>query len=102
MTNQKIPFVRILPPLVGGIIVGMWICPTEFYIVASLVTLLIATLISGLFNKTFQNTFYGIAFSLMLFVLGLLLYTKEKQQISSFEEEETIVFGILNDYPIEK
>ena len=102
MTNQKIPFVRIIPPLVGGIIVGIWISPTDLCFVVSLVTLLIATLISSLYNKSFQNTFYGIAFSLTLFVLGLFLYTKEKQQISILEEEETIIYGILNDYPIEK
>lgn len=99
---NKIPFLRIIVPLCAGVITGLAVTPNRvFFIVAAIVAFTI-TAISFLKKPVFYSTLYGVAFSTTMFLTGLLLYTIEKNNITSFNTEETTISGVIDEYPVEK
>ena len=102
MLNKEIPFIRIVAPICCGIVVGLWVSPgTTFFIVAALITAVVF-LVGRYFRKSIYNPVFGLASCLAFFLIGLFLYTKQKEDIHELPEEERIYVGILEDYPLEK
>ena len=102
MLNKEIPFIRIVAPICCGIVVGLWVSPgTTFFIVAALITAAVF-LVGRYFRKSIYNPIFGLASCLAFFLIGLFLYTKQKEDIHELPEEERIYVGILEDYPLEK
>lgn len=102
MLNKEIPFIRIVAPICCGIVVGLWVSPgTTFFIVAALITAAVF-LVGRYFRRSIYNPVFGLASCLAFFIIGLFLYTKQKEDIHELPEEERIYVGILEDYPLEK
>lgn len=104
MVRDKVPFIRIIIPFAMGIATGGWIEPDiGFYLWAFIILgLLLAIAILLHINITIKNVCWGIIYAFALFLIGLFLYTHEKRSLSTLDNEELIIEGIIEDYPIEK
>lgn len=102
MLHKEIPFLRIGLPLCAGIISGLYFKPDTIFLVIAAIIIVSGFLASLLFNKYQTNVVFGSAVTISLFTCGLLLYTNEKDSISTLEPEQTLFAGTLSDYPEEK
>ncbi len=100
--HKEIPFLRICLPLCAGIISGLYLSPSYAVAIIAGLIILSAFSLSFFFNSRQANVIYGWALSGSLFLCGLLLYSREKNNISILQPEKTILAGIVSDYPAEK
>jgi len=100
--HKEIPFLRIGLPLCIGIISGLYIQPDTNVLVIAGIIIIPGFLLSLGFNKYLRNQVFGYALTLSLVMTGLLLYTNEKNSISTFKPEKAIFICTLSDYPEEK
>jgi competence protein ComEC len=100
--HKEIPFLRIGLPVCFGIISGLYINPDIIFLVVAVI-ISISGLIASLFYKEYPaNLLFGFFLTLSLFICGLLLYTNEKQSLSSLKSEQSFFACTLSDYPEEK
>ena len=102
MLHKEIPFLRIGLPLCAGIISGLYIKPDLIFLLIAFITIVSGFLASLFYNKSLTNQIFGYSLTVSLFISGLLLYTNEKDNISNFKPEQTVLTGSLTDYPEEK
>ena len=102
MLHKEIPFLRLGLPLCAGIVSGLYFSPGNLFFITSSVIIILFFCSSLWFNKSLINIVYGLSLTIALFILGLLLYTKEKENISSLEPVKTLFAGELSDFPEEK
>src|SRR5450759_3264642 len=100
--HKEIPFLRIGLPLCAGIISGLYFKPDITFLVIVVIIIISGFLISLLFNKYQINHIYGLPMTVSLFICGLILYTNEKNSISTLRPERTVFTGTLSDFPEEK
>ncbi len=102
MLHKEIPFLRIGLPLCAGIISGLYIKPDITFLVIAGIFIISGFLFSLFFNNYIVNPIFGYTLSISLFTCGLLLYTNEKDSISTLKPEKTLFTGTLSEYPEEK
>ena len=102
MLHKEIPFLRIGLPLCAGIISGLYFKPDITILVIVCIVATTGFIISLFFNKYQSNVIFGFALTISLYVCGLLLYTNEKNSLSTLKPEKTVFTGTLSDYPEEK
>lgn len=101
MLTREVPFFRIILPFCAGIICGLYFNPGYIFFTVAAIILTILFCLSIGFNKSLTNILYGITFSVSLFYAGLLLHTLEKNKISTLENKESVLYGLLSEYPEE-
>jgi competence protein ComEC len=97
--HKEIPFLRIGLPLCIGIISGLYFKPDITFLVIVCIIIISGFLFSLFLNKYQTNQVFGFALTLSLFICGLLLYTNEKNSISTLNPEKTLFTCTLSDYP---
>ena len=102
MLHKEIPFLRIGLPLCAGIVSGLYFKPDITILVIVCIVATTGFIISLFFNKHQSNVIFGFALTISLYVCGLLLYTNEKNSLSTLKPEKTVFTGTLSDYPEEK
>ena len=102
MLHKEIPFLRIGLPLCAGIISGLYIKPDIAFLLIVFIIIISGLFISLLFNKYPVNHIYGLVLTGSLFICGLMLYSNEKNSISTLRPEKTLFTGTLSDFPEEK
>ncbi len=102
MLHKEIPFLRIGLPLIFGIISGLYIKPDIAFLVIAGMLIISGFLFSLFFNKYLTNQVFGYTLTFSLLISGLLLYTKEKNNISTLKPEKTLFACTLSDCPEEK
>ncbi len=102
MLHKEIPFLRIGLPLCVGIISGLYIKPDTVFLLLAGCIIISGFSASIFFNKFQVNLIFGLTLTFSLFLTGLLLYTNEKNSLSTLRAEKTIFAGTLSDYPEEK
>ena len=102
MLHKEIPFLRIGLPLCAGIITGLYIKPDTVFVSVAGCIIISGFSASLFFNKLQVNLIFGLTLTFSLFLTGLLLYTNEKNSLSTLRPEKTIFAGTLSDYPEEK
>ena len=102
MLHKEIPFLRIGLPLCCGIISGLYFHPDTTFLVAALFIILPVFISSLWFNNFQTNKVYGLAITFSLFICGLILYTNEKNSLTTLKQVQTLFTGTLSDYPEEK
>ena len=102
MLHKEIPFLRIGLPLCAGIISGLYIKPDAAFLLIAGCIIISGFSASLFFNKFQVNLIFGLTLTFSLFLTGLLLYTNEKNSLSTLKPEKTIFAGTLSDYPEEK
>ncbi len=102
MLNREIPFLRIGLPLCLGIIAGLYFSPGTWFLVISLIIITCGFLVGILWNRQQYNIIYGITFSSVFFLSGLVLYTLEKNRLSVLPPVPSIFLCTLSEYPEEK
>jgi competence protein ComEC len=100
--HKEIPFLRIGLPLCGGVISGLYIKPDIIFLVLISITISAGFIFSRFYNKYQTNLLFGLTISVSIFICGLLLYTNEKESISTLKPEQTLFACTLSDYPEEK
>jgi competence protein ComEC len=100
--HKEIPFLRICLPLCAGIITGLWFSPAPLFLILSGSIAAVFLVLSFFSSRYTDNRFFGIAFSIALFIAGLLLYRNEKESLAVLGNEEAIFSCTLSDYPEEK
>jgi len=100
--HKEIPFLRIGLPLCAGIISGLYIKPDAAFLSVAGFIIISGFSASLFFNKLQVNLIFGLTLTFSLFLTGLLLYTNEKNSLSTLKPEKTIFAGALSDYPEEK
>jgi competence protein ComEC len=100
--HKEIPFLRIGLPLCAGVISGLYTKPDTFFLVSVAIVITSGFFVSLFYNKTQTNLIFGCTLTISLFICGLLLYTIEKNRISTLKPEETMFACTLSDYPAEK
>jgi competence protein ComEC len=100
--HKEIPFLRIGLPLCLGIISGLYFQPGIFFYILITFFIFSGLVISLFFNKQLTNYVFGPVISVALFTCGLVLYTKEKSNISVLQSQQSVFTTILTDYPQEK
>lgn len=99
MLTREIPFLRIIVPLCLGIICGLYIHPGLSGKVSIVITGAIWIIFSLRYNTRFVNIAFGAAFFYLMFALGLIIYTIEKESLSELKREKTLFTGVITDYP---
>ena len=102
MLHKEVPFLRIGLPLCAGIITGLWIHPGTIFFISAASLIIICFSASLYFNKYLTNIIYGIALTSGLWLLGLYLYTLEKNMISELGPGPAVSAGVLDEVPEEK
>lgn len=102
MLHKEIPFLRIGLPLCAGIISGLFIKPDIVFLSASAIIIVAGFIASLCYNKCQINTLFGATITSSFFLLGLLLYNKEKTSLSELKYEPSVFIGTLSDFPEEK
>ena len=102
MLHKEIPFLRIGLPLCAGIISGLYLKQDIISLVLVVILIITGFCISLFYNKYRTNLVFGFSLTLALFTCGLLLYTNEKESISTLKPEQTLFACTLSDYPEEK
>lgn len=102
MLHKEVPFLRIGLPLCAGIVSGLYFKPDFTFVSAALLLAITAFLLSLWFNKQQTNLIFGFAFSISLYLSGLLLYRHEKESLSDLGPQESVFTGIVSDFPEEK
>ncbi len=102
MLHKEIPFIRLGLPLCAGIVSGLYIDPGKIFLLLFVTIIISGFGLSLLFNKYQTNLLFGITLSISLFFSGLMLFTNEKDSISSLEPERQVFSCTVSDYPEEK
>lgn len=102
MLHKEIPFIRIGLPLCAGIISGLYIKPDIVFTFIVAVIIIFGFVISLFFNKYETNRIFGYSLSISLFACGLILYTNEKNSLTTLKPEKALFVCTLSDYPEEK
>jgi competence protein ComEC len=97
--HKEIPFLRIGLPLCAGIISGLYFKPDSAFLFISGVVIISIFIISLSYNKHQSNQIFGYAVTISLFVSGLLLYSSEKNSLSTLKPENSLFSCTLYDYP---
>jgi competence protein ComEC len=100
--HKEIPFLRIVLPLCAGITTGLYYRPTNPVLYSAPLFVAIVLISDYFVRKKGGNTYYGMAISVALFMFGLILYTNEKQSLTSLKPETTVFNGKISDFPAEK
>jgi competence protein ComEC len=100
--HKEIPFLRIGLPLCTGIISGLYFEPGPGFLVAAVIVIVSGFFVSIFYNKTQTNPIFGYSLTISLFICGMLLYSKEKNRISTLKKEEATYSCTLSDFPEEK
>jgi competence protein ComEC len=97
--HKEIPFLRILIPLISGIIAGLYLALPLWPVIISLI-LIAALIMFRLVSHNSQTDYLsGLALTLSLAFCGYLLYSIEKQKINTFKLKQTDFLCTLSDYP---
>lgn len=99
MLTREIPFLRICLALCLGIISGIFIHPGLHSCIILIIAAISGLILSFFFNRSITNTIFGAAFSFSLLIIGLIMYTLERDRLSELEQEKTTFSGVLTDYP---
>jgi competence protein ComEC len=99
---KEIPFLRIGLPFCAGIVSGLYFKPEKYFLLTVSVIIIAGFLVSLIFNKFQTNKVYGGVFTFTVYILGLLLYSNEKESLSALSPEKTTFHCTLSDYPEEK
>lgn len=102
MLHKEIPFLRIGLPLCAGIISGLYFKPETVFLVTAAIVIASGFIASLFFNKSMTNLIFGCAVTLAFYTCGLVLYTHEKNSISTLKPEKTLFNCTISDYPSEK
>ena len=102
MLHKEIPFLRIGLPLCAGIISGLYIKPDTTLLVIACFFVLSGFISSLFFNRYLINIVFGFSLTVTLFLCGLLLYTNEKNSITTLKPDRGLFICTLSDYPEEK
>lgn len=102
MLNKEVPFLRIGLPVCIGIISGLYIEPGIYFLAVSSVILISGFLLSLHFNKSHVNLVYGYFLTYSLFIVGLLLYSNEKKNLSDLEQTTCTYICTLSEFPEER
>lgn len=102
MLHKEIPFLRIGLPLYAGVISGLYTKPDTFFLVSVAIVIISGFFVSLFYNKSQTNLIFGYSLTISLFTCGLLLYTIEKNRISTLKPEEALFACTLSDFPAEK
>jgi len=100
--HKEIPFLRIGLPLCVGILSGLYLKPDIVFLFIATVIIITGFVLSLLFNKSLINYIFGYSLTLSLYVIGLFLYSREKDNISILKHEQTVFACTLDDFPVEK
>jgi len=100
--HKEIPFLRLGLPLCAGIISGLFFKPDITFLVVTVIIISACFLFSLLFNKYQINLVYGISLTFSFWLFGLILYSSEKNSLSTLKNEKTTFIATLSDYPEEK
>jgi competence protein ComEC len=100
--HKEIPFLRIGLPLCAGIVTGLYYKPDIIILAAIAIIVITGFIISLFFNNYQANRVFGISLTIALFTIGLILYTNEKNVITSLKPESAIYSCTLTDFPAEK
>ncbi len=102
MLHREIPFLRICVPLCCGIVTGLCFKPDiDFFIAASLFIIFLF-ITDSVFRRFTGSLLFGLTVFFILFLSGLFLYTQEKTSLSVLEEEPSVIYCTVSDYPLEK
>jgi competence protein ComEC len=100
--TREIPFLRIVVPLCLGIICGLYIHPGLSGMFTIIMPGALLIIISFYYNKRLVNITFGASFFCLMFALGLIIYTIEKERLSELKREKTLFTGVITDYPEKK
>jgi competence protein ComEC len=100
--NKEIPFIRIGFPICIGILTGLHFKPGTTFLAISAIITITGFLISLLHNRRLVNHLFGIPLTYSFFLCGLILYSKEKTQLSDLEPVTCDYLCSLSEYPEEK
>ncbi len=102
MLHKEIPFLRIGLPVCAGIISGLYIEPDILHLVVVGIITISGFIITLFFKRPETNLIYGISLTIMLFICGNLLYSNEINSISKLNQEKSVFYCTLSDYPEER
>jgi competence protein ComEC len=100
--HKEIPFLRIGLPLCIGIISGLYFKPDSIFLLIVFIAISAVFTASLFYNNCRANIFFGIALTLALIIVGLILYQNEKNSISDLAPRQTILYCTVTDFPEEK
>ena len=99
------PFFRFFLPLATGVVTGIFISNSWYFINYFIIALLVFILISQFFNLTqkfYFNLFWGIATSAVLFLAGIKLTDFKKANITKLNNTEYTCIATILEQPEEK
>ncbi|HLN54441.1 MAG TPA: ComEC/Rec2 family competence protein [Bacteroidales bacterium] len=102
MLHKEIPFLRICLPLCCGIVAGLYYSASVLLVYSFVAVIILLFLVSLRFNKKVENYLFGMPVFLSFFLLGLLLYSHEKNSLTVLPAEKSVFVCTLSDYPQEK
>jgi competence protein ComEC len=100
--RSEIPFLRLGLPLCAGIISGLYLKPDIVFLLTAGIIVTAGFILSLFFNRYQTNRIFGFTLLIALYISGLLLYTNEKNSLTTLKNEKTIFTCTLSDYPEEK
>ncbi len=102
MLHKEIPFLRIGLPICAGIISGLYFEPDILLLVVTAIITISGLIYSLLFKRPETTLLYGLSLTILLFICGNLLYLNEINSISVLNQEKSLFYCTLSDYPEEK
>lgn len=102
MLAREIPFLRVCVPLCLGIISGLYIHPGLVACIILIIISLSGLFLSFFYNKRLTSTLFGVAFFILVFNIGLIMYTADRSRLSDLVPEKTTFSGVITDYPENK
>ena len=102
MLHKEIPFLRICVPLIAGIITGYLIESVRAILIILCITIICGFIVSLFFNNRITNIVFGIIFSISVFTCGLILYNIEQNSITDLDQESTVFYSVVKDFPEKK
>ena len=97
--HKEIPFLRIIVPLCAGIITTLYADLSRFALIITIVIILIPLLTTTLNRRKNENILFGFALTISLTLLGNILFSLEKKNITELRHEEQLFQCILEDFP---
>lgn len=102
MLHREIPFLRLGLPVCCGIITGLYFHPGTAFVICICFVIITVFIASVWYNSYQTNHIYGISLTVSLFLCGLILYTNEKNSLTTLGPEKTQFTCTLSDYSEEK
>jgi competence protein ComEC len=100
--HKEIPFLRIIVPLILGIITDILIMPPMWCIYISGILAFSGFLLSLFCNRYLVNYVFGLAVFMAFFSCGILLHRNEEKRITELDPKKSLFFATLSDFPEEK